>query len=154
MAVVWLVLGLVLIGIELHHWAFFALFAALGAFAAALVALGSPDALGLQCVVATAVSGVGVLGVRPFMSSITHRHRGGHVAIGVHGGIVGQSVLTLDEVGDSHHVGHALLAGEKWLATSGSGQPIPAHTRAVVTAVSGTTLVLWSLDDQIEGIEQ
>ncbi|HUR77853.1 MAG TPA: NfeD family protein [Acidimicrobiales bacterium] len=154
MAVVWLVLGLVLIGIELHHWAFFALFAALGAFAAALVAAGNADALGLQCAVAVAVSGAGVLGVRPFMSSITHRQRGGHVAIGVHGGIVGQNVLTLDEVGDSHHVGHALLAGEKWLATSGSGQPIPAHTRAVVTAVSGTTLVLWSIDDQIEGIEQ
>jgi membrane protein implicated in regulation of membrane protease activity len=149
---IWLVLGIVLLGIELHHWAFYALFVALGAFAAAAIAAVSPGAVGVQVIGAVAVSSVGVIGVRPLMSRITHRHRGGLVARGVHGGIVGQSVLTLDEVGDEHHVGHALLAGEKWLATSGSGQPIPAHTNAVITAVSGTTLVLWSVDDPAEGL--
>jgi membrane protein implicated in regulation of membrane protease activity len=148
---IWLILGLALVGIELHHWAFFAMFAAIGAFAAAAIAAGSPGAIGAQVAVAVVVSAAGVLGVRPFMSSITHRQRG-HVVIGVHGGIVGQKVLTLDEVGNAHHVGHALLAGEKWLATSGSGQPIPPHTTAVVTAVTGTTLVLWSIDDEPEGI--
>jgi membrane protein implicated in regulation of membrane protease activity len=151
---IWLAFGLALIGVELHHWAFYALFGAIGAFAAAAIAVASPGAVGLQVIVAVLVSAVGVMGVRPFMSSISDRHRGGHVAIGVHGGIVGQNVMTLDEVGDAHHVGHALLAGEKWLATSGSGQPIPPHTNAVITAVSGTTLVLWSIDDPAEGITQ
>ena len=151
MAVVWLVLGLALIGVELHHWAFYAIFAALGAFAAAAIALASPGALGAQTITAIAVAGVGVVGMRPFVSRFADLRGGGHVAKGVHGGIVGQEVLTLDEVGDVHHVGHALLAGERWLATSGSGKPLPAHTHAVITAVSGTTLVLWSVDGLIEG---
>jgi membrane protein implicated in regulation of membrane protease activity len=151
MAVVWLVLGVILVAFELHHWAFYAMFGAIGAFAAAVIAVGAPGALGLQCAVAVAVALVGVLGVRPFMSRITHRKVDGHVAKGVHGGIVGQSALTLDVVGDEHHVGHALLAGEKWLATSGSGKPIPANTTATITAVSGTTLVLWALDGLTEG---
>src|SRR5438045_41387 len=98
------------------------MFAALGAFAAAVVATVSPAALGLQVLVAVVVAAVGVLGVRPYVSRITdRRHQSLHVAKGVHGGIVGQSVMTLDEVGDEHHAGHALLAGERWLATSGSG---------------------------------
>jgi membrane protein implicated in regulation of membrane protease activity len=147
-----LVLGVALIGIELHHWAFYALFGALGAFAAAALAFASPDAVLLQLVVAVLVAVVGVAGVRPFMSRITDRRSSAlHVAKGVHGGIVGQQVLTLDEVGDTHHAGHALLAGERWLATSGSGQPIPARTNAVITAVSGTTLVLWAVEGLTEG---
>ena len=152
MAVVWLVLGVILVAFELHHWAFYAMFVALGAFAAAAVALGSPDALGLQCAVAVAVAAVGVIGVRPFMSRITdRRHFNSHVAKGVHGGIVGQNCITLDEVGDEHHAGHALLAGERWLAVSGSGRPIPARTPVTITAVKGTTLTVWSVDGLTEG---
>jgi membrane protein implicated in regulation of membrane protease activity len=152
MALVWLVLGGVLVAFELHHWAFYAMFGAIGAFAAAVIAVVSPGALGLQCAVAVFVAAVGVLGVRPFMSRITDRRNlGTHVVKGVHGGIVGQSCLTLDEVGDDHHPGHALLAGERWLATSGSGLPIPPHSTAVITAIAGTTLVLWPVDGMTEG---
>jgi membrane protein implicated in regulation of membrane protease activity len=152
MAVVWLVLGVILVAFELHHWAFYAMFGAIGAFAAAVVAIMTPGALGLQCAVAVAVAAIGVVGVRPLMSRITDRHHlGAHVVRGVHGGIVGQSCLTLDDVGDEHHVGHALHAGERWLAISGSGRTIPAHTPATITAVTGTTLVLWPVDGPIEG---
>ena len=151
MAVVWLILAVVLVAFELHHWAFYAMFGAIGALAAAAIAIAVPGALGLQCAVAVAVATTGVLGVRPFMSRITHRQVDGNVAKGVHGGIVGQSVLTLDEVGDEHHVGHALLAGEKWLATSGSGLPIPPNTTATITAISGTTLVLWAVEGLTQG---
>ena len=146
----WLVLAAALVAIELHHWAFYAMFGALGALAAGLVAFQNPDAVGLQLVTALVVSGVGVMGVRPFMSRITDRHAGGHVARGVHGGIVGQRVLTLDEVGDEHRPGHALLAGERWLARSDSGEPIPAQTNAYIKAVAGTTLVL-TMDEIEEG---
>ena len=151
MAWAWLVLGITLVGIELHHWAFYALFGALGAFAAAGIAFANPGAIVLQLVVAVIVAVVGVVGVRPLMSRITDRRSSGHVAKGVHGGIIGQQVLTLDEVGDAHHAGHALLAGERWLATSGSGQPIPPRTNAVITAVAGTTLILWAVEGLIEG---
>ena len=142
MAVVWLLLGLAFVAIELHHWAFYAMFGALGAFAAAGVAVSHPHELGAQCVVAIVVAIVGVVAVRPFMSTIVDRKGIGHVARGVHGGIVGQDALTLDEVGDAHHAGHARLAGERWLAVSADGSLIPPHTSARITAVSGTTLVL------------
>jgi membrane protein implicated in regulation of membrane protease activity len=154
MAVVWLVLGVILVAFELHHWAFYAMFAAIGAFVAAAIAVAAPGALGLQCAAAVGVATLGVAGVRPMMSGITNRRVDGHVAKGVHGGIVGQSALTLDVVGDEHHVGHALLAGEKWLATSGSGLPIAPNTTAVITAVSGTTLVLWAVEGLTEGEAQ
>ena len=76
--------------------------------------------------------------------AIAHRHDG-DVARGVHGGLVGQEVLTLDSIGGSDRPGHVRLAGERWLAISGNDEPIPTGTSVVVTAVSGTTLTVWSL---------
>ena len=38
------------------------------------------------------------------------------------------------------------LAGERWLAISGADHPIPSGTTVVVTAVEGTTLVVWPVD--------
>src|SRR4051812_22612554 len=98
---VWVVLGVALVLFELHHMAFYALFVAIGAFAGAAVTLVAPDAYAMQLLVATAVSIAGVLLVRPYASQAFHRHRGGHVALGVHGGLVGQEAFTLDEVGNA-----------------------------------------------------
>lgn len=142
MAVFWLVLGVVLLLVELRHLAFYALFVAVGSFAAGVVALLAPSSIPLQTAVAVIVAAIGVVAVRPAMSKAFHRHGGGHVARGVHGGLVGQEALTLDEVG-RHQGGHVRLTGEKWLAISGAGNSIPAGTRVLVTAVEGTTLVVW-----------
>jgi len=142
---VWVVLVVVLLLFELHHLAFYALFVAIGAFAAGIVSIVAPDAIGAQALVAVAVSIAGVLFARPYVSQVFHRGRGGHVAIGVHGGLIGQEALTLDEVGDVHQVGHVRLAGERWLAVTG-GPPIEAGRTVVVTAVRGTTLEVWPLD--------
>ncbi len=146
MAVAWLVLGIVLVAVELTHFAFFALFAAMGAFAAAGVAWVAPSALPLQVLVAILVSALGIWLVRPLVSTAFHRRHGGHVSPGVHGGLVGQEVTTLDDVGSSGHPGHVRLAGERWLAVSGADQTIAAGTRVLVTAVAGTTLVVWPVD--------
>ena len=145
MVLVWVVLFVVLLLFELHHLAFYALFVALGAFAAGVVALVAPDNIGLQTLVAVAVSIGGVILVRPYVSNVFHRHRGGHVALGVHGGLVGQEAVTLDEIGDAHHVGHVRLAGERWLAVT-SGPKIAAGRSVFVTAVRGTTLDVWPVD--------
>jgi hypothetical protein len=40
-------------------------------------------------------------------------------------------------------VGHVRLAGERWRAVSGAEVAIPAGTPVLVTAVEGTTLVVW-----------
>lgn len=146
MVVAWVALGVLLLAVELRHLAFFALFGAAGAFAAALAALVWPELLVVQVLLAVVVATVGIVLVRPLMSNVLPRANEGHPARGVHGTLVGEEVLTLDEVGDAHHVGHVRLAGERWLAVSGSDEPIPADTRVVVTGVQGTTLVVWPVD--------
>jgi membrane-bound ClpP family serine protease len=67
----------------------------------------------------------------------------------VHGGLVGQEVLTLDLVGGSDRVGHVRLAGERWRAISGDDAPIPPGTRVLVTAVQGTTLTVWPVGGEL-----
>jgi membrane protein implicated in regulation of membrane protease activity len=142
--VAWLVLGVVLLAMEMQHFAFYAIFGALGAFAAAIVAVLAPSAFVLQVLVAVIAAGVGIKAVRPSVSKAFHERREGHhPGRGVHGALVGEEVLTLDVVGDTHHPGHVRLAGERWLAVSGSDQPIPAGTQVWVTGVSGTTLTVW-----------
>jgi hypothetical protein len=42
-----------------------------------------------------------------------------------------------------------LLAGERWRAISGSDDPIPARTKVLVTAIRGTTLVVWPTDGSL-----
>lgn len=147
MVIAWIVLGVGLLYFELHHLALYALFGAIGSFAAAVTALAT-DLVVVQLLVAVVVTLLGVVAVRPFASAaIQKNRRGGHVAHGVHGGLVGQQAFTLDTVGTAQQVGHVQLAGERWLAISGSQQPIDPHVEVTVTAVSGTTLVVWALNE-------
>jgi len=145
--VVWLVFGIVLFLVELRHLAFYALFGAVGCLGAAVVAAFAPTAVPLQAAVAVVLAVVGVVTVRPYVSRTFEQRHDGHVARGVHGGLVGQQALTLDAVGDTPAVGHVRLIGERWLAVSGSGVIIPANTTVLVTAVQGTTLVVWPVSD-------
>lgn len=144
--IVWVVVAVVLFLVELRHLAFYALFGAVGSLAAAIVAAVAPSAVPLQLGVAVGVAGVGVVAVRPYVSRAFAHRREGHVARGVHGGLVGQEAVTLDEVGDAPQLGHVRLVGERWLAVSGSGESIPARTTVLVTAVQGTTLTVWPVD--------
>ena len=143
MVLAWVIVGVVLLLVEMHNLAFFAVFAALGAFAAAGVAAVAPDAIAVQGVVAATLGLGGIVAVRPWVSRAVDARRTGQVIRGVHGGIVGTEAVTLDEVGDAHHQGHVRLTGERWLAVSGGGERIPAGALVVVTAVRGTTLVVW-----------
>jgi membrane protein implicated in regulation of membrane protease activity len=139
-----------LIALELHHMAFYALFVAAGAFAAAAVAVVAPEAIALQTGAAVVVAGAGIVGLRGKVSAFVHRHEGGAQRLpGVHGGLVGQEVLTLDEVGGDDRPGHVRLAGENWLAVSGGDHPIAAGTAVLVTAVRGTTLIVWPVDGHL-----
>ena len=152
MVIAWLVLGALLLLFEMHHMAFFAMFGAIGSFAAAVVAALAPTAIPVQTGVALGVSAVGVVAVRPFVSRAFDARRAGFSVKGVHGGLVGHEGVTLDEVGDAHRVGHVRLTGERWLAVSGNGHTLPAGTVVVVTAVQGTTLVVLPVD-AVAGLE-
>ena len=146
MVIAWLVLGVLLLAFEMRHMALYALFVAAGAFAAALVAVFVPDLIVAQVATALAVSVAGIVAVRPRMSAALHRRNDGRLGRGVHGTLVGEEVLTLDVIGDVHEIGHVRLAGERWLAVSGSGSKIPKGSKVLVTGVQGTTLTVWPLD--------
>jgi membrane protein implicated in regulation of membrane protease activity len=144
--IAWIALAVALVALELHHGAFYALFGAIGCVAGALVAVFLPSAIPLQILATAVVAGLGILLVRPRVSAaFGHRHEG-HRARGVHGGLVGQEVVTLDLVGGREQIGHVRLAGERWMAISGADRPIPSGTTVVVTAVEGTTLIVWPSD--------
>lgn len=144
---VWIVVGVVLLAVEMHHWAFFALFGALGSFAAAGVAAVAPSAVPAQVGTGIATAAVGIVAVRPFVSRVVHRHRGGRVALGVHGGLVDVETVALDRIGGRHAPGHVRLAGERWLAVSGDGRVIEPGSTVLVTGVEGTTLTVWLTAD-------
>jgi membrane protein implicated in regulation of membrane protease activity len=148
-AIAWIAVGVVLIGVELLHFAFYALFAAVGCLAAAAVAVVAPDAIALQVLAGVLVAALGIILVRPRVSEALVARRGGHRTRGVHGGFVGHEVVTLDVVGGHGRVGHVELAGERWLAVSGSDVALPPGTRVVITGVEGTTLIVWPVEGLI-----
>jgi len=145
-ALVWIVLCVVLIGVELHHLAFFAMFGAAGSAAAAVVALFAPTAVAAQVIVAVGVATAGVALVRPQMRQ-TYVHRDSTQAIrGVHGGLIGSRGLTVDQV-RMDPSGHVRILGETWLAVTADGSQIPPSTAVVVTNVVGTTLTVREQED-------
>ena len=145
----WLILGVVLLAVEMRHLAFYALFGAAGAFAAAVVAAIAPSAYPAHVAIAVVVAAIGLVAVRPMVSEAMHRRYEGRLGRGVHGSLVGEEVISLDVIGDTHHIGHVKLVGERWLAVSGSGTPIPPGTKVLVTAVQGTTLTVWPVDGAV-----
>jgi membrane protein implicated in regulation of membrane protease activity len=141
LALVWIVVCLLLVGVELHHMAFFAMFGAIGAAASAVVAVVAPSAVVAQVVVAVGVAAAGVVLVRPQVSQ-AFAHRGHGTAIGgVHGGLIGARGLTIDEV-KLDASGHVRILGESWLAVTADGSSIPPSTPVIVTNVVGTTLTV------------
>ena len=141
MVIVWIVLAVVLIAVEMHHFAFFAMFGAAGALAAAAIAVVAPSVIALQIVVAVVVAAAGIVLVRPFVSR-TFAVRGPGVRIGgVHGGLIAARGIAIDEVG-SHPTGHVRILGENWLAVSWDDEPIEPTTPVIVMGVTGTTLTV------------
>ncbi len=145
MAVVWIAVAVALIGFELHHLAFFAMFGAVGAVAAALVAVFEPSAYGLQTGVGVVVAGVGLVAARPQVSQAFAKRGPGVSIRGVHGGLVGARGVTLDEVSLDHR-GHVRLLGENWLAMTVDAESIPPATPVIVTQVVGTTLTVRAVE--------
>jgi membrane-bound ClpP family serine protease len=82
---------------------------------------------------------------RPYVSQAFSHQRGDRVAIGVHGGLVGESVITTDVVSEKIG-GHVLLAGETWLAVSGDHTTLRPGTTAIVISVQRTTLTVMATE--------
>jgi membrane protein implicated in regulation of membrane protease activity len=140
--VVWLVAGLLLVALEVHSQAFYAIFLAIGAFAATIVTAVGLPVWSSVVVFAVAAAG-GTLLVRPTLKRMSDRRLGPRLGLpGASDNLVGQQALTLDAVGDEHHPGHARLGGERWLAVTQADGGLAAETQVTVVEVRGTTLVV------------
>ena len=142
MALAWLVIAVAFGVVEVATVAFFAVFIAAGALAAALVAeLGA--GIIVQIVVFGAVSLLGLVAVRPFaVRRLRHRR---HALVSGADAMIGQQAVVVDAIGSSVQPGHVLLSGERWPAISGNGTPIEAGQNVVVVELRKTTLVVTPL---------
>ncbi len=148
-AVVWILVTVALVAVELHHLAFFAMFAAAGSLAAAVVALIDPTAYVAQVLVGVVIAAIGLVAIRPQVSKTFARQGAGVSIGGVHGGLVGARGVTLDEVGLDNR-GHVRLLGENWLAVTADIEAIPPSTPVIVTQVVGTTLTVRAVTSEWE----
>lgn len=137
----WLAVAAILLAVELHHMAFFAMFGSVGCISGALVASYAPRLYVAQFGFALITCALGILIARPYVSRAFARRHEGNIPRGVHGGIVGTSVVVLDSVSDQPG-GHVRLVGENWLAVSGDGTVFSVGDVALVQSVSGTTLTV------------
>jgi membrane protein implicated in regulation of membrane protease activity len=144
MFILWFAITVAFVYLEVHTQAFYALFVALGAAAAAII-----DLLGGTLWLQGAVFAVLTIGgwalVRPALRARFERSAPVSKFRGIQAsadGLVGQLAMTLDTVGDEHHPGHALFVNERWLAVTDTLEPLPANVPVVVMAVRGTTLLV------------
>ncbi len=140
----WVALVVAFVLLEVHTQAFYALFVALGSAAAAATTLLG-GALAFQGLLFAVVTLGGWAVVRPALRSRFEHSVPVSKFRGIAGsadGLVGQPAITLDLVGDEHHPGHALFAGDRWLAITDTAEPLPAQVSVTVVAVRGTTLLV------------
>lgn len=139
----WVAMTVAFVLVEVHTLAFYALFVALGAAAGALTSILG-GSLWLQALLFAVITLGGLALVRPLMRSRFDRSAPVSKFLGIQAsadGLVGQRAITLDTVGDEHHPGHLLFAGDRWLAVTDAG-PLPPEVQVVVVAVRGTTLLV------------
>lgn len=136
MAVAWVVVA-ILFGIaEVASVAFYAAFLALGALtAAAAAALGATVVVQAVVFLGVAILGIGL--VRPLAT----RMRGPKLVSGA-GGMIGQEVIVVEPILGPHQPGHITIAGERWLAESVDGSPVPEGATVKIIEIRGLTLLV------------
>jgi membrane protein implicated in regulation of membrane protease activity len=138
----WFVVAAAFVLVEFGHRAFFALFIALGAIVAAVLAVaGAPVEAQIPAFVAAAVGGV--LLVRPSLQRAMSR--GHYRLISGAEGLVGKEAVVTEEVGDITRPGRIRIQGEQWKALSSDGGPIEAGHVVMILELQGSTFVVSDL---------
>ncbi len=141
MAIAWLAVGIAALIAEALTNAFFALFLAIGAAAAAVVSLFDVGLAG-QILTAVMVGLVSALLGRPALMRAARRPSRHSLAAGA--AMVGRTGRAEDHIGGFDAPGHVRIGGESWLAVTEARDGIDPGTPVTVLEVKGTTLVVWS----------
>lgn len=138
----WFIVAAVFVLAEFGHRAFYAVFVALGALVAAVLAsLGVPLAAQIPAFVVAAVGGL--LLVRPSLQRAMSR--GHYRLISGAGGLVGKEAVVTEQVGDITTPGRIEIQGEQWKALSGDGGPIAVGHVVMILELRGSTFVVSDL---------
>jgi membrane protein implicated in regulation of membrane protease activity len=136
----WLLAALVFIVIEVTNLAFFALFAAAGAVAGAVVsALDGPPGAQVAAFAVVAIGGVVVLR-RPLLTAFGHR-RAGALKSGV-AALVGQQATVVTRVDKTDVAGRVHARGEDWPAITYDDAPCEPGQIVEVIDIEKTRLVV------------
>lgn len=145
MTFLWLAVALAFGVAEILTLAFFAVFAVIGALAAAVAAALGLD-LPWQIVVFAAVSIAGVAGARPPLMAYLGRRKAPELLSGAQS-MIGKEAPVADEIGGRHEPGHVRVLGESWPAISADGSAIPAGSVVRIEALEKATLVVTPVRD-------
>jgi membrane protein implicated in regulation of membrane protease activity len=136
----WLLAAVVFVVIEITNLAFFALFAAAGAIAGAVVsALGGPPVL--QIVVFAVVALGGLVALRRILLGAFGHRRAGALKSGV-AALVGQRATVVDRVDRADAGGRVHARGEDWPAITYDDTPCEPGQVVEVIDIEKTRLVV------------
>lgn len=140
--VLWLGLAAACAILEILTEGFFVAWFAVGAAAAAVVALLGGN-VAVQWAVFLVVSFVLVLYSRRFAERFTKAQPPGVGA----DRYIGQTGVVLEDVDNLANTGQVRIGKEEWRADSGTGEVIPTGIRVKVTGLDGTHLVIEPLEE-------
>jgi membrane protein implicated in regulation of membrane protease activity len=139
---VWLIIAGVFAIIEVRSLAFYALFAAGGALAAALAAAFT-GIIGVQLAVFAGVSVLGVFFLRRFLTGALG-DRGRPALVSGAAGLVGQHATVVRSVNGPHHAGTVHARGEDWPAITYEDDPLEPGAVVLIVELDRTRLVVMS----------
>lgn len=135
----WLFVAIVFAIAEVMTVALFAMFIAIGALGAAIVALFGFNLL-VQAIVLGVLGVTGVFIARPYL--VERLHMGRPALKSGADSMVGQRAVLTDPIGGEDKPGHVKIAGELWPALTEDGSALPATTPVIVTALRSTMLIV------------
>ncbi|MHB8289619.1 MAG: NfeD family protein [Acidimicrobiales bacterium] len=135
----WLLATVALLGAELFTRAFFAVFVAIGALVAALVATSGAPVL-LQGIALIGASAIGILAARPPLRRAMSR--GHHRLISGAQGLVGKEAVVTARLGGINAPGKIRAQGELWTAYSDDGKPVEEGRVVMILDLDGSRYVV------------
>jgi membrane protein implicated in regulation of membrane protease activity len=138
----WFVIAALFLAAEFGHRAFYAMFIAIGALVAGVLAIAQVSVV-VQIPAFAAAAVAGLFLVRPTLmrAMSTGQYR---LVSGIKGH-VGKEAIVAETAGGPGSPGRVKLDGELWKAVSHDGKPIPAGTVVMILELQGTTFVVQDL---------
>lgn len=138
----WIIIAALFLAAEFGHRAFYAMFVAMGAVVAAILAIANVSVV-VQIPAFVAAAVLGLFLIRPALVRAASSGQYGLISgIKAH---VGKEAIVAETAGGPANPGRVKLDGELWKAVSHDGTTIPAGTPVMILELQGTTFVVQDL---------